>query len=61
MIGKNRIGSICLRRSIPIIGKSPSCFNICADKIIRKCVPEEEQRGILSHCHESACGGYFAS
>ncbi|RVW45814.1 Retrovirus-related Pol polyprotein from transposon 17.6 [Vitis vinifera] len=26
-----------------------------------KCVPEEEQQGILSHCHESACGGHFAS
>ncbi|RVW78221.1 Retrovirus-related Pol polyprotein from transposon 17.6 [Vitis vinifera] len=29
--------------------------------IIRKCVPEEEQQGILSHCHENACGGHFAS
>ena len=24
-------------------------------------MPEEEQQGILSHCHESACGGHFAS
>ena len=24
-------------------------------------MPEKEQRGILSHCHESACGGHFAS
>ncbi|RVW20379.1 hypothetical protein CK203_114141 [Vitis vinifera] len=31
------------------------------DQIIRKCVPEEEQQGILNHCHESACGGHFAS
>ena len=23
-------------------------------------MPEEEQQGILSHCHESACGGHFA-
>ncbi|RVW27710.1 hypothetical protein CK203_112461 [Vitis vinifera] len=30
-------------------------------QIIRKCVPEEEQQGILSHCHENACGGHFAS
>ena len=22
---------------------------------------KEEQQGILSHCHESACGGHFAS
>ncbi|RVW33704.1 Retrovirus-related Pol polyprotein from transposon 17.6 [Vitis vinifera] len=27
----------------------------------KKCVPEEEQQGILSHCHENACGGHFAS
>ncbi|RVX16583.1 Retrovirus-related Pol polyprotein from transposon 17.6 [Vitis vinifera] len=26
-------------------------------QIIRKCVPEQEQSGILSHCHDSACGG----
>ncbi|RVW84906.1 putative mitochondrial protein [Vitis vinifera] len=31
------------------------------NQIIRKCVPEEEQQGILNHCHESACGGHFAS
>ena len=36
-------------------------FKYCADQIIRKCVPEQEQSGILSHCHDSACGGYFAS
>ncbi|KAL6310801.1 hypothetical protein AAG906_017436 [Vitis piasezkii] len=23
--------------------------------------PQEEQQGILSHCHENACGGHFAS
>ncbi|RVW27399.1 hypothetical protein CK203_095427 [Vitis vinifera] len=27
----------------------------------KKCVPEQEQSGILSHCHDSACGGHFAS
>ena len=36
-------------------------FKYCADQIIRKCVPEEEQEGILNHCHDSACGGHFAS
>ena len=24
-------------------------------------MPEGEQQGILSHCHENACGGHFAS
>ncbi|RVW31070.1 Retrovirus-related Pol polyprotein from transposon 17.6 [Vitis vinifera] len=31
------------------------------NQIIRKCVPEDEQQGILSHCHDNACGGHFAS
>ena len=38
-----------------------SLFKYCADQIFRRCVPEEEQQGILSHCHESACGDHFAS
>ena len=41
--------------------EEPFLFKYCADQIIRKCVPEEEQQGILNHCHESACGGHFAS
>ena len=41
--------------------KEPFLFKYCADQIIRRCVPEEEQQGILSHCHENACGGHFAS
>ena len=36
-------------------------FKYCVDQIIRRCVPEVEQRGILSHCHESACESHFAS
>ncbi|WKA00159.1 hypothetical protein VitviT2T_018546 [Vitis vinifera] len=41
--------------------EEPFLFKYCADQIIRKCVPEEEQQGILSHCHENAFGGHFAS
>ncbi|RVW65015.1 hypothetical protein CK203_062553 [Vitis vinifera] len=40
--------------------EEPFLFKYCADQIIRKCVPEQEQSGILSHCHDSACGGHFA-
>ncbi|RVW80990.1 Transposon Ty3-I Gag-Pol polyprotein [Vitis vinifera] len=36
-------------------------FKYCADQIIRKCVPEQEKHGILSHCHGNVCGGHFAS
>ncbi|RVW13757.1 Retrovirus-related Pol polyprotein from transposon 17.6 [Vitis vinifera] len=39
--------------------------NVVADHLSRsdhkKCVPEDEQQGILNHCHENACGGHFAS
>ena len=41
--------------------EEPFLFKYCADQIIRKFIPEQEQQGILSHCHESACGGHFAS
>ena len=41
--------------------EEPYLFKYCADQIIRKCVSEVEQKGILSHCHDSACGGHFAS
>ncbi|RVW79244.1 hypothetical protein CK203_045192 [Vitis vinifera] len=41
--------------------EEPFLFKYCADQIIRKCVPEDEQQGILSHCHENPCGGHFAS
>ena len=41
--------------------KEPFIFKYCADQITTKCVPEKEQQGILSHYHDNACGGHFAS
>ena len=41
--------------------EEPFLFKYYADQIIRKCVPETKQQGILSHCQESICGGHFAS
>ena len=41
--------------------EEPYLFKYCADQIIRRCVPEGEQPGIFSHCHDSAYGGHFAS
>ncbi|RVX06325.1 Retrovirus-related Pol polyprotein from transposon 412 [Vitis vinifera] len=41
--------------------EKPFLFKYCSDQIIRKCVPEDEQQRILSHCHENACGCHFAS
>ncbi|KAL4310389.1 hypothetical protein GQ457_01G023450 [Hibiscus cannabinus] len=37
----------------------PYLFNQCADQLLRRCVPEEEQKDILFHCHTSTCGGHF--
>ncbi|RVW73702.1 Gag-Pol polyprotein [Vitis vinifera] len=39
----------------------PWILNNSPQPRIALCVPEEEQQGILSHCHENACGGHFAS
>ena len=41
--------------------EEPFLYQNCDDQIIRRCVPEAEHQGILSHCHENACGGHFAS
>ncbi|KAL6333777.1 hypothetical protein AAG906_028963 [Vitis piasezkii] len=38
--------------------EEPFLFKYCADQIIWKCVLEEEQQGILNHCHENA---YYVS
>ncbi|RVW18496.1 Retrovirus-related Pol polyprotein from transposon 297 [Vitis vinifera] len=52
-----RTGSNCFAKIHAYYWEEPFLFKYCADQIIRKCVPEDEQQGILSHCHENACGG----
>ncbi|KAL4271777.1 hypothetical protein GQ457_13G016270 [Hibiscus cannabinus] len=37
----------------------PYLFKQCTDQLLRRCVPEEEQKDILFHCHTSTCGGHF--
>ncbi|KAL4385101.1 hypothetical protein GQ457_15G018550 [Hibiscus cannabinus] len=34
-------------------------FKQCADQIIRRCIPEEEQQMILEQCHSAPYGGHF--
>ncbi|KAL4368419.1 hypothetical protein GQ457_05G022940 [Hibiscus cannabinus] len=34
-------------------------FKQCADQVLRRCVPEEEQKYIMYHYHAAACGGHF--
>jgi len=35
--------------------EEPYLFKYCPDQIIRRCIPEEEQRSVLSFCHDLAC------
>ncbi|KAL4340655.1 hypothetical protein GQ457_08G031060 [Hibiscus cannabinus] len=37
----------------------PYMFKQCADQIIRRCIPEEEQQMILEQCHSAPYGGHF--
>ena len=37
----------------------PFLFKQCADRIIRRYVPEQEMEDILNHCHASEYGGHF--
>ncbi|KAL4297482.1 hypothetical protein GQ457_12G015360 [Hibiscus cannabinus] len=38
----------------------PYLFMQCADQVLRRCVPEEEQNDIMYHCHAASCGGHFS-
>lgn len=38
----------------------PYLFKHCPDQIIRRCVPEMDQKCILEFCHNHACGGHFS-
>ncbi|KAL4309903.1 hypothetical protein GQ457_01G022170 [Hibiscus cannabinus] len=37
----------------------PYLFKQCADQVIRRCIPEEEQQMILEQCHSAPYGGHF--
>jgi transposase InsO family protein len=39
----------------------PYLFKYCPDQIIRRCVPNVDQQGILALCHTEACGGHFSA
>ena len=43
------------------IWDDPYLFKQCPDLIIRRCIPDEEVRSILSFCHDQACGGHFGA
>ena len=37
----------------------PYLFKYCSDQLMRRCVPNDEQIGILIFFHSEACGGHF--
>jgi len=39
----------------------PYLFKYCPDQIIRRCIPESDQKNVLSFCYDHACGGHFSS
>ena len=39
--------------------EEPFLYKVCADQVIRRCVPYEEMMSIMSHCHDKEVGGYF--
>ncbi|RVW82153.1 putative mitochondrial protein [Vitis vinifera] len=49
--GMHMTGNISLQKFNAYYWEEPFLFKYCEDQIIRKCVPEDEQQGILNHCH----------
>ena len=39
--------------------EDPFLYKVCADEMIRRCVPEEEYKAIIHHCHDREIGGHF--
>ena len=39
----------------------PYLFKYCPDQLMRRCVPNVDQIGILTFCHSEACGGHFSA
>ena len=41
--------------------EDPYLYKLCADQVIRRCVPETEFKSILYHCHDGGAGGHFSA
>ncbi|GJZ58749.1 putative nucleotidyltransferase, ribonuclease H [Tanacetum coccineum] len=41
--------------------EDPELYKVCADQVVRRCVPDHEHTDILAHCHSYACGGHFGA
>ena len=38
----------------------PYLFKYCPDQLLRRCVSNDDQIGVLTFCHSKACGGHFS-
>ena len=39
----------------------PYLFKYCPDQLMRRCVSNDDQIGVLTFCHFEACGGHFSA
>ena len=39
----------------------PYLFKFCPDKLMRRCLPNDDQIGVLNFCHFEDCGGHFSA
>src|SRR5262249_43061183 len=43
------------------IWKDLYLYKLCADQVIRRCIPKSEMQGIRNHYHDKAAGGHFGA
>ena len=41
--------------------EEPFLYKLYKDGIYRRCLPEEEIQSVISHCHNSPCGGHAST
>ena len=39
----------------------PYLFKYCPNQLMRRCVSNDDQIGVLTFCHSEACGGHFSA
>ena len=39
----------------------PYLFKYCPNQLLRRCVSNDDQIGVLTFCHSEACGGHFSA
>nr|GEX11879.1 hypothetical protein [Tanacetum cinerariifolium] len=53
-----------IKESFPdesLFEEDPKLYKVCADQVVRRCVPDHEDTNILAHFHSYASGGHFGA